>query len=236
MTLTYSLALRFVVNHDLYIAGKTSAVQYLAHKTNNKLKVINLNQQSDATDLLGGFKPVEMRTIMFPLREEFEGLFVMTMPLKNHNFLQYILVEYGKRNWNRLLLLMIGAQDKAVKIMHKDIAQVKTQITNHDENLEHSQVTVKPTKSGSKLLKKKSSKRRQGTEKSKLAEFNHLLKHKSNLLLRWRKLRIKLEQALGHIEKAKSALAFSFIEGALSRAITEGTYQCNVLLKMCLSK
>jgi midasin len=35
--------------------GKTSAVQYLAGKTGHRLIVINMNQQSDSADLLGGY-------------------------------------------------------------------------------------------------------------------------------------------------------------------------------------
>ena len=34
--------------------GKTSSVQYLAEKVGQRLKVINMNQQSDSSDLLGG--------------------------------------------------------------------------------------------------------------------------------------------------------------------------------------
>uniref|UniRef100_A0A3Q2I9Y3 Midasin n=1 Tax=Equus caballus TaxID=9796 RepID=A0A3Q2I9Y3_HORSE len=35
--------------------GKTSTVQYLAHITGHRLRVVNMNQQSDTADLLGGF-------------------------------------------------------------------------------------------------------------------------------------------------------------------------------------
>ena len=34
--------------------GKTSTLQLLAKHTNNTLVVLNMNQQSDSTDLLGG--------------------------------------------------------------------------------------------------------------------------------------------------------------------------------------
>lgn len=34
--------------------GKTSCVQYLAWQTGHQLTVINMNQQSDSSDLLGG--------------------------------------------------------------------------------------------------------------------------------------------------------------------------------------
>lgn len=35
--------------------GKTSALQYLADRTGHRLVVINMNQQSDSADLLGGY-------------------------------------------------------------------------------------------------------------------------------------------------------------------------------------
>jgi midasin len=35
--------------------GKTATVQYLADKTGHRLVVINMNQQSDSADLLGGY-------------------------------------------------------------------------------------------------------------------------------------------------------------------------------------
>ena len=40
--------------------GKTTSVQFLREKTGRKLKVININQESDSADLLGGFKPVSL--------------------------------------------------------------------------------------------------------------------------------------------------------------------------------
>ncbi|KAJ1336600.1 hypothetical protein BSLG_007382 [Batrachochytrium salamandrivorans] len=39
--------------------GKTTVVQHLASHVGSKLTVINMSQQSDSTDLLGGFKPVD---------------------------------------------------------------------------------------------------------------------------------------------------------------------------------
>ena len=41
--------------------GKTSLVQHLASLVGAHMVVVNLNQQSDSGDLLGGFKPVEVR-------------------------------------------------------------------------------------------------------------------------------------------------------------------------------
>lgn len=40
----------------------------------------NLSQQSDSTDFLGGFKPVESQSICFPLVEVFNRLFCSSFP------------------------------------------------------------------------------------------------------------------------------------------------------------
>ena len=51
--------------------GKTSIIQYLARFTNTKLYVHNLSQTSDPTDIVGGFKPVALSSIMLPLLTSF---------------------------------------------------------------------------------------------------------------------------------------------------------------------
>jgi midasin len=40
--------------------GKTTMVQQLAQATGMELVVLNLSQQTDSSDLLGGFRPVEV--------------------------------------------------------------------------------------------------------------------------------------------------------------------------------
>ena len=74
--------------------GKTSAVQRLALMAGRRLRVLNLNQQTDSVDLLGGFKPVDSRALVNPLREKFESLFERTFRLeKNRQFLGHIQVH-----------------------------------------------------------------------------------------------------------------------------------------------
>ena len=96
--------------------GKTSTVQYLAHQTRNKLRVINMNQQSDSTDLLGGFKPVEMKTIVAPVRQEFEDLFAATFTTnENSKFLHHIMTCFVSQRWSDLFTLMDHSQKKAIE-------------------------------------------------------------------------------------------------------------------------
>jgi Cdc6-like AAA superfamily ATPase len=40
--------------------GKTSSVQHLASLLEKQLLVVNVNQQTDASDLLGGYRPMEV--------------------------------------------------------------------------------------------------------------------------------------------------------------------------------
>lgn len=74
--------------------GKTSSIQRLARMAGRRLRVLNLNQQSDSVDLLGGFKPVDTRALINPVRERFEGLFARTFRLEtNRQFLGHIQVR-----------------------------------------------------------------------------------------------------------------------------------------------
>ncbi|KAM3931945.1 midasin [Leptodactylus fuscus] len=87
--------------------GKTSTVQYLAHVAGQRLRIVNMNQQSDTADLLGGYKPVDHKLIWLPLREGFEDLFTQTFSKKqNTAFLGHINTCYKKKRWQDLLKLM----------------------------------------------------------------------------------------------------------------------------------
>ncbi|XP_008936093.1 PREDICTED: midasin, partial [Merops nubicus] len=95
--------------------GKTSTVQYLAHITGHHLRVINMNQQSDTADLLGGYKPVDNKLIWLPLRESFEELFSQTFSRKkNQTFLGHIQTCYRQKRWHDLLKLMQHIHKSAV--------------------------------------------------------------------------------------------------------------------------
>ncbi|XP_070306217.1 midasin isoform X2 [Odocoileus virginianus] len=95
--------------------GKTSTVQYLAHVTGHRLRVVNMNQQSDTADLLGGYKPVDHKLIWLPLRETFEELFAQTFSKKqNFAFLGHIQTCYRQKRWQDLLKLMQHVHKSAV--------------------------------------------------------------------------------------------------------------------------
>lgn len=84
--------------------GKTTLVQSLASRLGQKLTVLNLSQQSDIADLLGGFKPIDAQFICIPLYKEFENLFATTFSSKeNGDFLVHLRKFVSEKNWKKLL-------------------------------------------------------------------------------------------------------------------------------------
>ena len=96
--------------------GKTSCVQLLAEQCGQKVNVINMSQQSDIADLLGGFKPMDIRQIVRPVKEKFEKLFVETYSQKrNANFLGHVNQCFNQRKWSILVKLLMHCCRKAVE-------------------------------------------------------------------------------------------------------------------------
>ncbi|XP_014636596.1 PREDICTED: midasin [Ceratotherium simum simum] len=131
--------------------GKTSAVQYLAHITGHRLRVVNMNQQSDTADLLGGYKPVDHKLIWLPLREAFEELFAQTFSKKqNFTFLGHIQTCYRQKRWHDLLRLMQHVHKSAV---NKDGKESETGLLLKEKweafglRLDHAQQQMKMTES-----------------------------------------------------------------------------------------
>nr|VZI14611.1 unnamed protein product [Spirometra erinaceieuropaei] len=107
--------------------GKTSSIQRLALMAGRRLRVLNLNQQSDSVDLLGGFKPVDNRALINPTRERFESLFVRTFRMEtNKQFLHHIQTCSATGRWRDLLSLMRHPAITAISRLsvHKDNTEV----------------------------------------------------------------------------------------------------------------
>ncbi|XP_078492436.1 midasin isoform X3 [Ciona intestinalis] len=96
--------------------GKTSVLQYLAQETGHRLHVVNMSQQSSSGDLLGGFKPAQIRHFVAPVREKFEEIFPKTF-CRNQNmkFLSHIQTCYSNKRYNDLLKLMSHVCEAAFK-------------------------------------------------------------------------------------------------------------------------
>ncbi|USP77584.1 Midasin [Curvularia clavata] len=86
--------------------GKTTTIQYLAEQLGRKLVAFNLSQQSESGDLLGGFKPVNVRSLVIPLKDEFDEIFETTFSRKkNLRFLEMLGKRIAKGEWKRVCAL-----------------------------------------------------------------------------------------------------------------------------------
>ncbi|KAF1847542.1 P-loop containing nucleoside triphosphate hydrolase protein [Cucurbitaria berberidis CBS 394.84] len=76
---------------------------YLAEQLGRKLVAFNLSQQSESGDLLGGFKPVNVRSLVVPLKDEFDDLFDTTFSRKkNLRFIEMLGKRVAKGEWKRV--------------------------------------------------------------------------------------------------------------------------------------
>ena len=90
--------------------GKTTAVQHLARSIGKELLVHNLSEQSDSSELIGGYRPVQMRHIFAPLASRFEAAFCSTFSrARNAALLDKLAVRLAKGEWKKLIQIMNGA-------------------------------------------------------------------------------------------------------------------------------
>lgn len=100
--------------------GKTTIVQNLAMRLGQPLTVLNLSQQSDVADLLGGFRPTDARMICIPLHNEFKDLFCKTFSAKgNDEFLRRLEVYAMKKDWKKLL----HAFEKSIDLVRRQVSE-----------------------------------------------------------------------------------------------------------------
>ena len=98
--------------------GKTTLVQRLAALTHKDLIVQNLSLQTDSTDILGGYRPVELRHLARKLYVNFIELFAESFSReKNKAFLDYVNSAFEKKQWKKLSqCFMRGANMGVTKV------------------------------------------------------------------------------------------------------------------------
>lgn len=86
--------------------GKTTTVSYLASLLNRKLVSLNLSHQTESSDLLGGFKPIDPRIPAGDLQGRFLDLFSKTFSKrKNSNFENAVRKAFSENKWKRTIHL-----------------------------------------------------------------------------------------------------------------------------------
>ena len=84
--------------------GKTALVQQMATLVGAPLVVVNLSNQSESADFLGGFRPAGARHLCLPLLPKFTAAFERTFPsAANAEFLQRVQRYAERRKWTHML-------------------------------------------------------------------------------------------------------------------------------------
>ena len=83
--------------------GKTTLIQRLASLSRNTLIVQNLSLQTDSTDLLGGYRPLEINHLARKMYIDFIELFVSCFSRsQNEQFINFVTTSYEKNQWKKL--------------------------------------------------------------------------------------------------------------------------------------
>ena len=97
--------------------GKTTTVQYLAKLMNKTLNVFNMSQQSESSDLVGGFKPIDSTTFARSLMDRFSVLFGKTFnATKNALFMQTLHRSFQKKKWKKMCIGFVRACQMAKEV------------------------------------------------------------------------------------------------------------------------
>lgn len=178
--------------------GKTTVVQQLAETLGHKLVAVNLSQQSEVGDLLGGFKPVNVRTLAVPLKEEFEDLFRSTgiSESKNQKYLEQVGKCVARGQWTKVSKLW----REAPKMFKQILSQLQAKAKEASKAETEDGPATKRRKTGSKL--------------------QTLL----DLRPRWDAFDRSLDQFDVQISGGSGTFAFAFVEGNIVKAARNGDW------------
>jgi len=175
--------------------GKTTVVQQLADTLGYKLTAVNLSQQSEVGDLLGGFKPVNIRSLAIPLKDEFDDLFAATgiSATKNQKYLESLGKCVAKSQWSKASKLW----REAPKMFDKIVSELKK------KEIANGRPVEQPTK-------------RRKTE----SRLQALLQLKP----RWERFSQSLVQFDIQLSGGSKGFAFTFVEGNIVKAARNGDW------------
>ncbi|GAB4814206.1 hypothetical protein N2152v2_001252 [Parachlorella kessleri] len=181
--------------------GKTTLVQQIAKQVGAKLVVLNLSQQTDSSDLLGGFRPVQPADAVLPLLDTFADLVRRTWPRGKNDKLLASVARYGeKRKWGQLVAVFRSAVDKIDKESHMEPPKRKN----------------KRAKQGIERVKDPAA---AGSASAPISLAKAL---SAALREEWLRFGTDLTAAEAAAAAAEGGFAFAFVEGVLVRAVREG--------------
>jgi midasin len=185
--------------------GKTTCVQQLADQIGRRLVSFNLSQQSESGDLLGGFKPVNVRGIIMPLKDEFDELFhhelspFVKSKDNNKQFTDMLMKACAKGQWRKVCTMW----KSAIPGVEKTFKSTSTPPRS-------------PARSDSRHLRKK----RRTSAAHETQEDNAPAFYQA----RWRKFAADVNDLDFQLASKSDAFAFKFVEGSIVKAVRNGDW------------
>lgn len=102
--------------------GKTTSVQHLANLVNKPLTALNLSTQTETSDLVGGFKPIDATAAARTLHARWQKLFTDTFSVgkaQNGAYLEAAAKALSARKWGRCADLWATSARRAVDKLAK---------------------------------------------------------------------------------------------------------------------
>lgn len=173
--------------------GKTTILQYIASRVGRELTVVNLSNQSEASDLLGGLKPITTKSLIIPLIDEFNDLFDRTFSAnKNADFRESISKAFQKKRWSRL----ISHWEGAIQLASKSLSSI-----------------IKTSQANGQVDQQ----REQSVKRRKIDDPKYQL-----LQQQWSVFAANLSQVKMQVQKGDQNQIFAFVESRLVKAVRSG--------------
>lgn len=192
--------------------GKTTVVQQLAAMMQKPLVALNLSQQTESADLLGGFKPLDPKLPAMDLHNDWLDLFQRTFSLRrNARYLQAERKALQAQKWSRLHATWTDSVRLAYgKLKIENSSDETVDHTEEDDSENRARKTMRTSEQGDKQVSQINGDAQKEEEAALLGE--------------WKKFESRLSQFAAHYTGPIRALVFSFVEGPLVKAIRDGTW------------
>ncbi|KAL5501448.1 MDN1 [Sanghuangporus vaninii] len=120
--------------------GKTSVISHLAFLLNKPLVSLNLSNQTESSDLVGGFRPVSVRVSALELQQRFFELFQETFSVKkNEQLLQNLRKAITNAKWKTVVKLWSETTTTAVnKLSERDDTSQASHLDKANDGLDSS--------------------------------------------------------------------------------------------------
>jgi len=193
--------------------GKTSVITHLAHLLHRPLISVNLSQQTESSDLLGSFKPIDARVPGSELQLQFLDLFRSTFSQKKN-------VKFEESTWKAV---KEGKWKRATGLWKESIRLAKDRIRsklNEDTNryvrfcLLGRQRLIRPRGESTEVPESGTPRKRKRTEESHFHESERS----------WSAFEQEVLQFEAQYIAKSGKFAFGFVEGPLIRALKSGDW------------